>query len=110
MSIRHLKKIIPTILHTNILGECAAPSYENGGEDVSAEDVADAKRSVKLHVLVGSDTPGPSLRTMLSGPQDWSLGGEAKPSCVRSATPRRQSAKPQWDVGVGPRSTSILKF
>jgi hypothetical protein len=28
----------------------------------------------------------------------------------RSATPRRQSAKPQWDVGVGPRSTSILKF
>ena len=28
----------------------------------------------------------------------------------RSATPRRQSAKPQWDVGSGPRSTSILKF
>ena len=58
-----------------LAAECAAPSYENGGEDVSAEDVADAKRSVKLHVLVGSDTPGPSLRTMLSGPQDWSFGG-----------------------------------
>ena len=27
-------------------------------------------------------TPGPSLRTMLSGPQDWSFGGEAKTSCV----------------------------
>jgi len=25
----------------------------------------------------------------------------------RSATPRRQSAKPQWDVGVGPRSASV---
>ena len=58
-----------------------------------------ALTSSVLPVLVGSDTPGPSLRTMLSGPQDWSFGGEAKTSCVRSATPRRQSAKPQWDVG-----------
>ena len=69
-----------------------------------------ALTSSVLPVLVGSDTPGPSLKTMLSGPQDWSFGGEAKPSCVGSATPRRQSAKPQWDVGVGPRSTSIWKF
>ena len=47
---------------------------------------------------MGSETPRQSLRTMLSGPQDWSFGGGAKTSCVRSATPRRQSAKPQWDV------------
>ena len=37
-------------------------------------------------------------------------GFKALASKRRSATLRRQSAKPQWDVGVGPRSTSILKF
>ena len=45
---------------------------------------------------------------MLSGPQDWSFGGGAKTSYVRSATPRRQSAKPQWDVGAG--GQLLLKF
>jgi len=35
--------------------ECAAPSYENGGVDISAEDVADAKRSVKLQKVAHPD-------------------------------------------------------
>ena len=90
-----------------LAAECAAPSYENGGEDVSAEDVADAKRSVKLQKVAHPDDGvvpealvygGPVfdralalvftfvLRTGLV-PGDW-LSGAMRCVIVRSARPR----------------------
>ena len=63
--------------------ECAAPSYENGGEDVSAEDVADAKRSVKLQKVAHPDDGVVPEAIVYGGP----------------VLDRALSAKPQWDVG-----------